>query len=156
MRQVFAILAGALLLAACASGDKTRPVPPAPDVPEAGSLPAQDLADGECALFLWTQGSPRRFVYFSKAGSQTAETLLSETQQTMALVRQGGTLFGQFMTEMDYTTLEGETMSLRITPGERVEGGQKISAGRIKLLNDGGWETVIPVAGLRACQPDTE
>ena len=74
MRQVFAILAGALLLAACASGDKTRPVPPAPDVPEAGSLPAQDLADGECALFLWTQGSPRRFVYFSKAGSQTAET----------------------------------------------------------------------------------
>ena len=60
------------------------------------------------------------------------------------------------MTEMDYTTIEGETMSLRITPGEMVEGGQKISTGRIKLLNDGGWETVIPVAGLRACQPDAE
>ena len=102
------------------------------------------------------QGAPRRFIYFSKAGSQTAETMLSETQQTMALVRQGGTLFGQFMTEMDYTTIEGETMSLRITPGEMVEGGQKISTGRIKLLNDGGWETVIPVAGLRACQPDAE
>ena len=82
--------------------------------------------------------------------------MLSETQQTMALVRQGGTLFGQFMTEMDYTTIEGETMSLRITPGEMVDGGQKISTGRIKLLNDGGWETVIPVAGLRACQPDAE
>ena len=54
MRQVIAIVAGALLLAACASGDKKRPVPPAPEVPEACNLPAQDLADGECALFLWT------------------------------------------------------------------------------------------------------
>jgi hypothetical protein len=156
MKRAIAILAGALLLAACASGDKTRPVPPAPVVPEVGNLPAQDLAAGECALFLWTQGSPRRFIYFSRAGSQTAETMLSETQQTVALVRQGGTLFGQFMTEMDYASIEGETISLRITPGDLVDGGQKISAGRIKLLNDGGWETVIPVTGLRACQPDAE
>jgi len=31
MRQILAIVAGALLLAACASGDRKRPVPPAPE-----------------------------------------------------------------------------------------------------------------------------
>lgn len=156
MRQSIAVVVSALLLAACASGENSRPVPPAPEVPEAGNLPAQDLAAGECALFLWSQSSPRRFIYFAKAGNQTAETMLSETQQTVALVRQGGTLFGQFMTELDYQSIEGEAISVRITPGDMVEGGQKISSGRIKLLNDGGWETVIPVTGLRACQPDSE
>jgi hypothetical protein len=155
MNAKLALLAGAVLLAACASNGG-KPVPPAPDVPIAGSLPGQDLAPGECGLFLWTQGTPRRFIYFSRAGAATAESMLAETRQTLALVRQGGTLFGQFMTEMDYVTPEGESVSLQITPGDMVDGGQKIASGRFKLLNAGGWETVIPVAGLRACQPDPE
>ena len=147
---------GTLALAGCASGTGTAPVAPAPDVTIAGNLPAQDLSPGECGLFLWTQGDPRRFICFSKAGASTAETMLAETQQTLAMVRQGGTLFGQFMTEMDYISPESESVSLRISPGETVEGGQKISSGRIIILNSGGWETVIPVSGLRACQPDAE
>lgn len=147
---------GTLALSGCASGTSAAPVAPAPDVAIAGNLPAQDLSLGECGLFLWTQGDPRRFIYFSKAGASTAETMLAETQQRLAMVRQGGTLFGQFMTEMDYISPESESVSLRISPGETVEGGQKISSGRIIILNSGGWETVIPVSGLRACQPDAE
>ncbi|MAH92420.1 MAG: hypothetical protein CME99_04510 [Hyphomonas sp.] len=157
MKRLIAMLTvGTLALAGCASGAGKAPVPPAPDVPIAGNLPAQDLEPGECGLFLWTQGDPRRFIYFSRAGASTAETMLAEAQQTLAMVRQGGSLFGQFMTEMDYIGPESESVFLKITPGETVEGGQKISSGRITLLNSGGWETVIPVSGLRACQPDTE
>ena len=144
-------------LAACASGTTERkPVAPAPETPKPGNLPSQTLPGGECALFLWTQGEPRRFIFFSRASTGVAEVMFSEGQQTLTLTRQGGTLFGQFMTDMDFVTPASESVNLRITPGELVENGQKISSGRIKILNAGGWETLIPVVGIRACQPDTE
>ncbi len=152
-----ALFGSAVLLSACASNDAgVRAAPPAPSVPESGSLPAQPLAAGECGLFLWTQDTPRRFIFFSKAGGRTAEFMRSDTQQTLSLTRQGGSLFGQFMTNMDYQSAEGESVSLHLTAGERVEGGEKIASGRLEILNAGGWETVIPVSGLRACQPDPE
>mgnify|MGYP000155927749 CR=1 FL=1 len=156
MKPTLILATGLILLAACAGGPGKAPVAPAPDVTVSGSLPSQDLAAGECGLFLWTQSEPRRFIYFSKAGSRTAETMLAETQQTLALTRLGGSLFGQFMTEMEYLSSENESIILEVSPGETMEGGQKISNGRIRILNAGGWETVIPVSGLRACQPDSE
>ncbi|KCZ48863.1 hypothetical protein HY3_11945 [Hyphomonas pacifica] len=77
-------------------------------------------------------------------------------QEDLTLAAQRGDLFGQFMTEMDYAMPGEKIVSLRLTPGESVEGGQKISSGRIELLDVGGWSTIIPVVGLRACQPDPE
>ncbi len=147
-----------LIMTACASGkDKSRPVPPAPDVPKPGTLPPQTLAAGECGLFLWTQDTPRRFVFFSRAATGTASAMLQSSERSdLTLTAQRGDLFGQFMTEMDFVTATGQPVSLRLQPGESVEDGQKISAGRIELLDDGGWSTIIPIVGLRACQPDPE
>ena len=48
MKRLIAMLTvGTLALAGCASGAGKAPVPPAPDVPIAGNLPAQDLEPGE-------------------------------------------------------------------------------------------------------------
>ena len=75
-------------MSALRSSPGKAPVAPAPDVTVSGSLPSQDLAAGECGLFLWTQSEPRRFIYFSKAGSRTAETMLAylphQAQQRIA------------------------------------------------------------------------
>lgn len=147
-------LALALLASACASSSK--PVPPPPDKPAPGDLPAQNLAPGECGLFLWTKGEPRRFIFFARPATATANLMLSGEQQSLTLIRQGGSLFGQFMTELDYVDPAGLPVDVRIVPGKMVDGGQRIESGRMTLQDDGGWETIVPVVGLRACQAETE
>ncbi|KCZ55522.1 hypothetical protein HY29_11445 [Hyphomonas beringensis] len=106
---------------------------------------------------MWTQGTPRRFIFFSRAASGQAIAMLEAgKQEQLTLAAQRGDLFGQFMTEMDYAMSGDGAVFLHLMPGESVEGGQKISSGRIELLDAGGWSTIIPVVGVRACQPDPE
>ena len=159
MKRKLALLGACLLLvASCSSAPQQKvSVTPAPEAPEPGNLPAQTLEPSECGLFLWTQGTPRRFIFFSRAASGQAIAMLEVgKQEQLTLAAQRGDLFGQFMTEMDYAMSGDGAVFLHLTPGESVEGGQKISSGRIELLDAGGWSTIIPVVGVRACQPDPE
>jgi hypothetical protein len=47
----------------------------------------------------------------------------------------------------------GQTITVSVVPGENIEGGQRISSGKILMTDPEGWETIMPVLGLRACQP---
>ena len=48
---------------------------------------------------------------------------------------------------------EEPATDLSLKPGELLEGGQRIESGRLVTTDADGWETVLPVTGVRACIP---
>ncbi|MEH6695651.1 MAG: hypothetical protein V7675_11425 [Hyphomonas sp.] len=152
-----ALACSALLMAACASKPATKDsAPSAVDVvTRTGELPPQTLPPGACGLFLWTNGEPLRFVFFSKAGTDTAVMDVDGEERTLRLTSAKGDLFGQFMTRMTYASDKGN-VGVSFRPGEQLDGGQRIDGGRLSLVDKDGWETMIPVFGLSACQPDSQ
>jgi hypothetical protein len=103
-------------------------------------------------MFLWTATEPRRFVFFTKAQSGVGKMSLQGTEVALTQSGAGGDLFGQFMTETMFNA-PGQTITVSVVPGENIEGGQRISSGKILMTDPEGWETIMPVMGLRACQP---
>tara|TARA_R110002073_G_scaffold83847_3_gene199751 strand:- start:219 stop:707 length:489 start_codon:yes stop_codon:yes gene_type:complete len=150
-----ALLASMAMLPACAN----KPAPAktvtsaANVIAKSGELPSQTLAPGECGLFLWTQSAPVRFVFFAEAGTDKAVMNIGGTESPLELTASRGTLFGQFMTQMTYRSPDGN-VGLSFKPGELLDGGQRIEHGRLSLVSKDGWETMIPVLGLSACQPE--
>ncbi|MFN4023655.1 MAG: hypothetical protein ACK4MQ_02385 [Hyphomonas sp.] len=149
-----------LLAAACATApDASEPAAVArvaagpPEVPAEG-LPAQKLAPGECGLFLWGMSAPRRFVFFTEASSGEALILHDGSPRRLVVAEAGGEVFGQFFTESGYSAPGADwTVTLTLTPGELLEGGQRVRTGRLVTRGADGWETVLPVTGVRACMP---
>ncbi|WP_373004301.1 hypothetical protein [Hyphomonas sp.] len=150
------LLMSIAMLPACAS----KPAPAqtvtsaANVIARTGELPSQTLAPGACGLFLWTQSAPVRFVFFAEAGSDKAVMNIGGTQSPLELTASRGALFGQFMTQMTYRSPDGN-VGLSFKPGELLDGGQRIEDGRLSLVSKDGWETMIPVLGLSACQPES-
>ena len=150
------ILMAGIVLTACAS----KPKPEAPAISAAdvvsrtGELPPQTLPPGACGLFLWTNGEPLRFIFFSQAGTDTAVMEIDGEQRALGLTSSKGELFGQFMTRMTYASDNGN-VGVSFTPGEQLDGGQRIEGGHLSLVGKHGWEPMIPRFGLSACQPDS-
>ena len=116
-------------------------------------LEAQTLASGECGLFLWTVSEPRSFVFFSKAGAASALVFLDGETASMSQASAEGAIFGQFMTEITYVASnENVTLIVYIEPGTLLEQGQRTKTARLTFTNSEGWETIVPVGGVRACQ----
>ena len=149
------LMAALALLGACASSPSSASeLASATEVIKStGELPSQTLAPGSCGLFLWTQATPVRFVFFAEAGADSAIMNLDGTETSLQLTSSGGSLFGQFMTQMSYRSANGN-VGISYRPGERLDGGQRIENGRLSLVTKDGWETMIPVLGLSACQPE--
>ncbi|MEQ9437351.1 hypothetical protein [Hyphomonas sp.] len=148
------LVAALATLGACAgTPDSSSGMTSATEViSNSGELPSQTLAPGACGLFLWTQSPPVRFAFFTEAGSDTAIMNVDGTETPLQLTSTGGSLFGQFMTQMTYRSPTGN-VGVSYQPGERLDGGQRIRNGRLSLVGRDGWETMIPVLGLSACQP---
>ncbi len=117
-------------------------------------LPAQSLTAGECGLFLWSKAASPSFVFFQRAGEANALAYIDGASRTVEPMRIGGDIFGQFLTEgMFRVQGTADILEMSITPGELIEDGQRISAGRLTRRAADGWETILPVTGVRACMP---
>lgn len=157
MKAMISALGAAVFLAACAStpdnGNTSRSVSAIDNVPRVG-LSAQTLEPGECGLFLWSKTDISRFAFFSKALSGTAVFKPAEEELKLTQARSRGTIFGQFTTDMGYTASNGSEVGLTFTPGETLTGGQRIENGLITITDQDGWQTKLPLLGVRACQPE--
>ena len=151
-----------LLLSACANTPDQPPKSPTMPastrdlfnaVPPRG-LPPQRLDPGECGLFLWGQTPPNRFIFFSKAGSGAGIALIEESAVNVQLTAGRGPVFGEFNTNSDYITTDRIwEVSIEVEPGEMLEDGQRVESGRMLQTNPEGWQTILPVIGVRACIP---
>lgn len=121
-------------------------------VPRSGLGP-QELAPGECGLFLWSQTDVSKFIFFSRALSGQALLVQGDAPLTLAQSNAGGDIFGQFTTLMEYTSETGNSYALSIAPGDDLDGGQRLENGLMTITDAEGWITKLPVLGVRACQP---
>jgi len=163
MKPLHALLAlCSLALSACATSpdvaaDRSSARAMA-SVPQAG-LETQVLAPGECGLFLWSRSGEPSFIFFSQAATGRAKMLIGTDQELLSQTGAGGDIFGQFNTQSRWRSNgSGHQIDLDLEPGEPLIDGQRVSVGRIKLTDQEGWETIIPVAGARACvnQPSAD
>ena len=122
-------------------------------VPDAG-LPPQRLAPGKCGLFLWGMSAPRQFVLFAESPAASALVLMDGKPVTLPMTAAGGEVFGQFVTDMKFQDAASRTVvQVTLKPGEALEGGQRVDTGNILFRDAEGWETILPVTGVRACMP---
>ena len=127
---------------------------PAIDSVPASALGPQELASGECGLFLWSQTDISKFIFYSKALSGTARMAQGDTPLELEQITAGGDIFGQFNTRMGYAAQDGREVELTVVPGEMLIGGQRLQSGLLSLTDREGWQTKLPILGVRACQLD--
>lgn len=163
MKRLLSALACSGLLSACATDDlaRQRALEEAMRTAERAAmaalpetaLQAQELLPGECGLFLWSKTDTSKFIFFSKAITETATLTQGELPVALTQTGAGGDLFGEFNTRTTYRAENGSDVELELTPGEMLDGGQRVRDGLITVTNSAGWLTKLPVLGVRACQP---
>lgn len=154
-----ALIGCVVLLGACASSPSssddeanTLGLQPAINSVPSSGLGPQQLESGECGLFLWSQTDTTKFIFFSKALSGRAMFAQDATPIRLTQNRAAGDIFGQFNSEMGYVSRDNRQIDLTIAPGEMLQGGQRIANGLLTLTDREGWQTKLPVLGVRACQ----
>lgn len=158
MLKQFNLLVFASVLTACASSVTTPAEAPRADINNDTAqaqrgLPPQTLAPNECGLFLWSKTDASKFVFFTRAGQSEALFLLDDVPTPLRSISEGGEVFGQFYTETKFKTEDGRDVSLSYEPGEALTDGARIKNGLMQYADEKGWRTVLPVLGVRVCQP---
>lgn len=160
IRPLLTALGLSFLLVGCQSNDvdpaderaRLLAQSPAIDSVPSSALGPQALLTGECGLFLWSQTDVSKFIFYSKALSGTALFAQGEAPLALTQISAGGDIFGQFNTTIGYLADDGREVSLDLVPGDLLEGGQRIESGMINVRDREGWDTRLPVLGVRACQ----
>lgn len=157
-RFAAALWSAALIgLASCSTTPDTPAALARANSVQPGGLPAQQLALGECGLFLFSLSGEPRFIFFSKAGTDEARMVIVDQEETLSLQSRGGDVFGQFTTEQQWLVPRtSQRVDVSVVAGEPLVAGQQVPSGRLKVTDPNGWEMIIPVSGVRACQVDLE
>ena len=140
-------------LSGCASVSKTTPPPIMIEKTSVNNgLPAQELLEGECGIFLWDNAVPRAFVFFQKQGEAfakyydqgTAHSLETE-QNTLDMANTGAIDF-------TYSSADYDTVILKGVLEDLLDSGQRISGSTITTKKPGAWEEIHPVSGAYVCR----
>lgn len=109
-------------------------------------LPPQNLASGECGLFIWTIGEPKRFIGFETHNQ--AKLLLNG--RVKEVIRQEGE--GLNALSRVFKTPQGESIDLVLEPSDPIDKGQRF-LGRLTTQTEDGWDKIIPVMAISSCIP---
>ena len=137
MRLIFFICSAAIL-GACA----TTP-PEASATPELSGLPTSELSPGQCALFGWSTGEAREFIFYADGKTARYDSLDGPVDLTAQTP----------FPAVEYRDSTGKPVTLRLGEGEAMSGGMRYPSARVVTLSDEGWERLHPVAVVKTCQP---
>jgi hypothetical protein len=154
-----AIFVGAVL-AGCGSMPEiltptTAPLPAEDADLEAtlGTLAPQRLKSGECGMFLWSRTPDRKLLLFSRSTERGAIVMLNDREQNIPRVTSEGPVVLGYNTQQSYvwrSLFLQVNVSFEQPPG--IGRGAVISSGTIRMSRRDGWEYVVPVGGLLACE----
>jgi hypothetical protein len=155
-RPVSAVMA-ALLMAACAGGS-TGEQPPAAVADSMGAaglseLPTQVLAQGQCALVLWSRNStPVRFAVMLDQPAIARVSMKGRVVELARVSQSGQSIHGQFP-EQHY---RGGGMALEVSfmpeDARHLAGGAVVSSAVVEFDDPAGWTSIVPAVGVIACQ----
>lgn len=154
MIRLLTLVAVTLAATAALAAPKTQNAPAPNDggVPF-GELAQQKLAPGQCALFLWANTSPARRILMATQNPASARVVMKGKTIDLPLTAWDGE---QVMGLYEQQTFSGEGLTLTVRfRGEAANGligGMMARDGSVELKDAAGWETVVPAAGLIACQ----
>lgn len=134
------ILALGLLLAGCATTAQD-------DSNADGDLSGKTLAAGECGLYVWTADTAKTFTLFASP----TEMSYIQDGKTLALTEKSPT--SPPASAREFRDVNGKTLNLTLLSPQEIDGGIRYKAGRLTSLSEDGWEKVVPIVGLYACQP---
>lgn len=143
-----------LFLAACAADGGRAPAaaaPPADGVP-LGSLPKQDLAPGECGIFLWKVGEGARLLLVARANPPVARIMLDGKVVDLSRIASAD---AAPVTDPKARYGDGATgiaLDLAIEERQGLSDGAVIPSGSLRLDRAGGASFIVPVTGLLACR----
>ncbi len=158
--RAFLAVCAALLLASCESlSSVITPVSTATATVETdleetlSELAPQRLRAGECGMFLWTRTSERKLVMFSKAVDNGAMVMLNGREQNVPRVSGDGRIVMGYNAQQSYVW-RGLFLQVNIEFEQRsgLGRGAVIPTGTIRMSRRDGWEYVVPVGGLIACE----
>ena len=138
-------------VSACASNSKSSKSKKTDTVKQQDRLAPRNLDQGDCGLFVWTAESARRFVLFSQSKLDTASWW--DDSSEVDIVRTGfeGYAVHDQPPTQSFALADGGTLKLSLKDPEDVDNGTRYKAGAITQIGSDGWEKVIPVFGLAAC-----
>ena len=151
------IILATLLLAACTSTPAAeQSMMQAADptgMPKLAELPTQQLARGQCALVLWSRNAtPVRFLVTLDQPAVANVMVQGRIVQLARVEQTGQSLHGQFP-QQHY---RGEGISLEVSfarnDARELAGGAVVSSAVVEYVDAAGWTSIIPAAGLIACQ----
>lgn len=147
LRTRLVLIAATALLPSCAGINKT--LNSAQDTPSAAraGLPAQVLATGDCAAFVWTADAQKRFVLFSKTDENYALWDGPNGTTRLSHISSSGT-----RTQNQYPRQDYEGVMLDLRGPQPIENGTRYRSGTLTENQTGEWARVTPVVGVTACQ----
>ncbi len=117
-----------------------------------GTLPPRKLAAGECAMFLWLRNAERKLIFFGAREGTGRAVIDGEEVGMKRIVIDGREAFGQY--ENQTFTYPGHRIQINVGFETRagMDRGVVVSQGTLRLQQDDGWEYILPVGGLVACE----
>lgn len=117
-----------------------------------GTIPAQQVATGECGLFLWAKREDAPLIIFQRS---SGETLMRVDGTVQALSRSSmeNQIALQFYRNQQFSVGD-MSVKVTITPEQTrtLQQGLKVPNGSVSLSTESGWSAAIPVAGAIGCQ----
>lgn len=111
------------------------------------AMGSKTLAPGDCGLYVWTAGTAKTFTLFASPSEISYFKGSSEIRLTEEQASTPPKTTRKFKDEA------GKVLSLTLLSPQEIDGGIRYKSGRLTSLSDDGWDIVVPVVGLYACQP---
>jgi hypothetical protein len=152
MAVAFAVLCTGMGMAAQAQeGEAPAAAPVAVTTVDVGTLPPQELAAGQCGLFLWTNSSDPRLVFVSLSGGDARMVVDGEQLALARNAAEGQEYLGQFESQNFYSLEMNVALTIEVERRPNLVDGAVIPSATLRVTESNGWDTVIPVGGLIGC-----
>ena len=116
------------------------------------SLPAQQLAPGQCGVFLFEIRAPNNFVVFEDEAARTVRLVHAGAVYEIRFTDQPGAFLpGEAFRRVYLARGENLTFLLNGTVGEETNAGRRINDVILTARQLDGTRTVRPLAGVRRC-----
>lgn len=115
-------------------------------------LPPQNLAAGECGLFLWLKRDDAPLVFFQRSDG-TATMAIDGVETVLTRTAQKGRIALEYFESQSFEHA-GLKLEVAVTPEEKrsLQQGLKLPSGSVSAETADGWSALLPVVGLIGCK----
>ena len=114
-------------------------------------LPAQNLAPGECGLFVFRRDEARTFTLFAREGA--GAKLFDGQEVALTQTEKSGTPYDLQYPVQSFVTDQGTRVDLTLSEPQVLDQGTRYINGLLEQTRPDGWSLKMPVAALSICLP---